>query len=277
MANEIGDHNRILVEKYIRHKLLKNGYVWEFHMSEETDSPNDGLVESSDSSPVLARRAQTASSPVLNRIPQPDPHAALHRVLREAGDEIERVYQRDFAEMSQQLYFTPSTAERRFASVVEELFRDGVNWGRIVAFFEFGGTMCVESMNREMTAQVDNIASWMTEYLNGPLQNWIQENGGWDAFVELYGHQRESMFLCSWPYIKTVFGLAALGAAGVTIGAYFTKKEMQAHPGRPLAEQAEGVPDGLANESFVQRIWMPGETVPPGVWLSTASTLISSG
>lgn len=224
MANEIGNHNRSIVEKYISHKLLKNGYAWEFHMSEETDSPNDSIVDSSDSSPVLARRAQTASSPALNRIPQPDPHAALHRVLREAGDEIERVYQRDFAEMSQQLYFTPSTAERRFASVVEELFRDGVNWGRIVAFFEFGGTMCVESMNREMTAQVDNIASWMTEYLNGPLQNWIQENGGWDAFVELYGHQQESMFLCSWPYIKTVFGLAALGAAGVTIGAYFTKK-----------------------------------------------------
>ncbi|KAJ8267964.1 hypothetical protein COCON_G00131360 [Conger conger] len=170
---------------------------------------------------VLARRAQTAA---FNRIPQPDPHAALHRVLREAGDEIERVYQDDFAEMSQQLHFTPNTAQRRFASVIEELFRDGVNWGRIVAFFEFGGTMCVESMNREMTAQVDNIASWMTEYLNGPLHNWIQENGGWDAFVELYSRQQGAMSHCSWPYIKTVFGLAALGAAGVTIGAFFTKK-----------------------------------------------------
>ncbi|KAG5841969.1 apoptosis regulator Bcl-2-like isoform X1 [Anguilla rostrata] len=224
MANEIGFHNRSIVEKYISHKLLKRGYVWEFHLTEETDSPNNSLVDSSDSSPVLARRAQTAASPVFNRIPQPDPHAALHRVLREAGNEIERMYQRDFAEMSQQLHFTPNTAQRRFTSVIEELFRDGVNWGRIVAFFEFGGTMCVESMNREMSAQVDNIASWMTEYLNGPLQNWIQENGGWDAFVELYGRQQESMFHCSWPYIKTVFGLAALGAAGATIGAYFTKK-----------------------------------------------------
>lgn len=224
MANEIGFHNRSIVEKYISHKLLKRGYVWEFHLTEETDSPNNSLVDSSDSSPVLARRAQTAASPVFNRIPQPDPHAALHRVLREAGNEIERMYQRDFAEMSQQMHFTPNTAQRRFTSVIEELFRDGVNWGRIVAFFEFGGTMCVESMNREMSAQVDNIASWMTEYLNGPLQTWIQENGGWDAFVELYGRQQESMFHCSWPYIKTVFGLAALGAAGVTIGAYLTKK-----------------------------------------------------
>ncbi|KAJ8375809.1 hypothetical protein SKAU_G00063890 [Synaphobranchus kaupii] len=45
-----------------------------------------------------------------------------------------------------------------------------------------------------------------------------------DAFMELYDQQRESVFHGSWPYIKTVFGLAALGAAGVTIGAYFTQK-----------------------------------------------------
>ncbi|MGH0116137.1 UNVERIFIED_CONTAM: hypothetical protein FKN15_074778 [Acipenser sinensis] len=81
--------------------------------------------------------------------------------------------------MAGQLHFTPTTVQSKFESVVEELFRDGVNWGRIVAFFEFGGTMCLESVNREMTSQVDNIANWMTEYLNGPLQNWIQENGGW--------------------------------------------------------------------------------------------------
>ncbi|XP_036377736.1 apoptosis regulator Bcl-2-like [Megalops cyprinoides] len=230
MANESPYDNRNIVEKYIYHKLLKKGYVWEFHAARESDSPNNGLMDISPSdSQVLTRRPQAGTagedaSPYPGRTAQPDPHAALHRVLREAGDEIERMYQRDFAEMSNQLHFTPSTAQRRFTAVIEELFSDGVNWGRIVAFFEFGGTMCVESVNREMTSQVDNIAHWMTDYLNGPLQNWIQENGGWDAFMELYGQQRGSVFHCSWPYIKTVFGLAALGAAGVTIGAYFTQK-----------------------------------------------------
>ncbi|XP_062841622.1 apoptosis regulator Bcl-2a [Trichomycterus rosablanca] len=182
--------NRDIVEKYIYHKLLKRGYVWEFGAGFEE-------VE------VLERR--------------------LHRVLREAGDEIERTYQRDFAAMSDQLQFTASNAQRRFTAVIEELFRDGVNWGRIVVFFEFGGTLCVDSVNREMAAQVDNIARWMTDYLNGPLQNWIRDNGGWDAFVELYSQRRASAFH-PWPYLKTVFGLAALGAAGVTIGALFSQK-----------------------------------------------------
>ncbi|XP_036790795.1 apoptosis regulator Bcl-2-like [Oncorhynchus mykiss] len=227
MANENPYNSRFIVEKYIHHKLLKMGFVWKFQG--ENDSPNNGFGDPStpNSPEVFARRSQPTAagedtdSPYQNRSPQPDPHARLHRVLRDAGGEIERMYQRDFAEMSGQLHFTPSTAQRRFTAVIDELFSDGVNWGRIVAFFEFGGTMCVESVNREMTSQVDNIARWMTEYLNGPLQNWIQENGGWDAFVEIYEQQRISH---SWPYLKTVFGLAALGAAGVTIGALFTQK-----------------------------------------------------
>lgn len=45
-----------------------------------------------------------------------------------------------------------------------------------------------------------------------------------DAFVELYDRQRDSVFSCSWPSIKTVFGMAALGAASLTIGAYLTQK-----------------------------------------------------
>ncbi|KAI4885482.1 hypothetical protein NFI96_010159 [Prochilodus magdalenae] len=40
-----------------------------------------------------------------------------------------------------------------------------------------------------------------------------------DAFVDLYGRQKESVFSSSWPSIVTVFSLAALGAVGFTIGA----------------------------------------------------------
>ncbi|XP_076868334.1 apoptosis regulator Bcl-2a [Brachyhypopomus gauderio] len=218
MANISPYDSRDIVEKYIYHKLLKKGYVWEFHPAEvEDDAPNNGLRE------VIDPRAPSGDEEPMCPIPEPDPHVRLNRVLREAGDEIERMYQRDFTAMSNQLYFTPSTAQRKFSAVIEELFSDGTNWGRIVAFLEFGGTMCVESVNREMASQVDNIARWMTDYLNGPLKNWIQDNGGWDAFMEMYSPPQRSMFQ-PWPYLKTVFGLAALGAAGVTIGALFTQK-----------------------------------------------------
>ncbi|XP_049453839.1 apoptosis regulator Bcl-2 [Epinephelus fuscoguttatus] len=228
MANEC---NRNIVEKYICHKLSKRGYVFGFDDVRDEDAANNGSIVVPP--PTLVRRCREASTGpdsesiphLCKRHPQSDPSAAIHRVLREAGDELERLYQPDFTEMSRQLYLTSTTAQRRFAEVIDELFRDGVNWGRIIAFFEFGGTVCVECAGKEdMTSQVDNIAEWMTEYLNGPLNSWIQDNGGWDAFVELYDRQRDTLFSCSWPSIKTVFGLAALGAASLTIGAYLTQK-----------------------------------------------------
>ncbi|KAM6920455.1 apoptosis regulator Bcl-2 isoform 1-T1 [Lycodopsis pacificus] len=230
MANEC---NRNIVEKYICHKLSKRGYAFGFDDVRDEDA-NNRLIAVPPPLPTLVRRCREASTGpdsesvphLCKRLPQSDPTVdAIHRVLREAGDELERLYQPDFTEMSRQLYLTSTTAQRRFAEVIDELFRDGVNWGRIIAFFEFGGTVCVEcAAKEEMVSQVDNIAEWMTEYLNGPLNNWIQDNGGWDAFVELYDRQRDSLFNCSWPSIKTVFGLAALGAASLTIGAYLTQK-----------------------------------------------------
>lgn len=182
--------NRDIVENYICHKLSKRGYVWGFDDVRDEDATNNGSIVSPP--PTLVRRLREAStgpdsesiSRLCKRLPQSDQYAAIHRVLREAGDELERLYQPDFTEMSRQLYLTSTTAQRRFADVIDELFRDGVNWGRIIAFFEFGGTVCVECVSKEeMTAQVDNIAEWMTEYLNGPLNSWIQDNGGWVGLI----------------------------------------------------------------------------------------------
>ncbi|KAG7272956.1 hypothetical protein CRUP_035788, partial [Coryphaenoides rupestris] len=290
MANE---YHRNIVEKYIFHKLSKQGYIWEFEDApaaaaaeededeeEEDEVGNNGSIKAPP--PTLMRRCrggggdgdagdgdggdadgdaggdgdgdgdagppQSHVGRLSKRLARQRGAASTHRVLREAGDELERLYRADFAEMSRRLYLTSSTAERRFREVIDELFRDGVNWGRIIAFFEFGATVCVECAGKEaMTSQVERVAEWMTEYLNGPLSSWIQDNGGWEAFVELYDRQRESVFSCSWPSIKTeafvelydrqresvfscswpsiktVFGLAALGAASLTIGAYLTQ------------------------------------------------------
>ncbi|KAM8967878.1 apoptosis regulator Bcl-2 [Pelodytes ibericus] len=153
---------------------------------------------------------------------RPVPQALLQTLSR-AGDEFSRLYQQDFRQISGLLHLTPSTVRLRFAAVVEELFHDGVNWGRIVAFFEFGGVMCVESVNREMSPLVDSIVSWMTEYLNRHLQNWIQEQGGWETFVELYGGSGRPPFDPSWLSIKTILSLAVVGAC-ITLGAYLGHK-----------------------------------------------------
>lgn len=219
--------------------------------SSDNESPSHFPVPLLDNAPAAPRSSTSAASPIPS--PQADldvtqregnvdedtsqpldedntEHAplqpvppALFQTLSRAGDEFSNLYQQDFRHISGLLHLTPSTVRLRFAAVVEELFHDGVNWGRIVAFFEFGGVMCVESVNREMSPLVDSIAAWMTEYLNRHLQNWIQEQGGWEAFVELYGNSVRPPFDPMWPSIKTILSIAVIGAC-ITLGAYLGNK-----------------------------------------------------
>lgn len=184
------EYNRDIVEKYIFHKLSKRGFVWRFEEVQDENAANNGSAVAP--APTLVRRCHEAGagpdrgsvSHPCKRAPRSEQHATTHRVLREAGDELERLYQPDFTEMSRQLYLTSSTAQRRFAEVIDELFRDGVNWGRIIAFFEFGAAVCAEcAAKEEMSPQVDNIAEWMAEYLSVSLNSWIQDNGGWVCLI----------------------------------------------------------------------------------------------
>ncbi|KAL8182600.1 UNVERIFIED_CONTAM: Apoptosis regulator Bcl-2 [Gekko kuhli] len=177
-------NSREIVLRYIHYKLSQRGYDWIASGNRANLLPPAAgtfpalapLVSSPSESPGSAAASQTGLADELHPVPQ-----VVHLTLRQAGDEFSQRYQRDFAQVSGQLHLTPVTARSRFVGVVEELFRDEVNWGRIVAFFEFGGMMCVESVSREMSPLVDSIATWMTEYLNGHLRHWIQDNGGWVA------------------------------------------------------------------------------------------------
>lgn len=109
------------------------------------------------------------------------------QALLEASEEFELRYRRAFSDLTCQLHITLDTAYQSFEQVVRELFRDGINWGRIVAFFSFGGALCFESANKEMEVLIPRIIEWMATYLDTALGPWIQTNGGWEAFVSLYG------------------------------------------------------------------------------------------
>lgn len=174
--------SRELVSHYLYYRISRHGYVWE-----------EAVGSSAGSSPASAARDK------------------LHRVLREVGDGFERQYQQEFADIALQMRFEPEGARGRFDAVAEELFRDGINWGRIVAFFVFGGTLCVESCKRrDMAPLVDSIAAWMTAYLDSSLGTWISANGDWDAFVELYGNNVHRFFDIPLPHLWTALAFAAV-------------------------------------------------------------------
>lgn len=189
---KMSQSNRELVVDFLSYKLSQKGYSWsQFSDVEEnrTEAPEGTESEMETPSAINGNPSwHLADSPAVNGATghsssldarEVIPMAAVKQALREAGDEFELRYRRAFSDLTSQLHITPGTAYQSFEQVVNELFRDGVNWGRIVAFFSFGGALCVESVDKEMQVLVSRIATWMATYLNDHLEPWIQDNGGW--------------------------------------------------------------------------------------------------
>lgn len=217
---KMSQSNRELVVDFLSYKLSQKGYSWsQFNDVEEnrTEAPEETEAERETPSAINGNPSwHLADSPAGNgatgRSSSLDareviPMAAVKQALREAGDEFELRYRRAFSDLTSQLHITPGTAYQSFEQVVNELFRDGVNWGRIVAFFSFGGALCVESVDKEMQVLVSRIASWMATYLNDHLEPWIQENGGWVRTTPLCVRP---LCLFSVKILTALFGLSPL-------------------------------------------------------------------
>ncbi|KAB0370557.1 hypothetical protein FD755_016966 [Muntiacus reevesi] len=134
--------------------------------------------------------------------------STVKQTLRETDNEFELRYQQTFSDLTSQLHVTPGTAYQSFEQVMYELLWDGVNWGHIMAFFPFGGTLCIESIDKEMKILVSQITTWMATYLNDHLEPWIQEDCSWDTFSQKAQERFNHWSLMG----MTLAGIALLGS-----------------------------------------------------------------
>ncbi|XP_076840454.1 bcl-2-like protein 1 [Brachyhypopomus gauderio] len=230
-------YNRELVMYYIRYKLSQRNYPCS-HIGLSED------VVQTDGSPVVEGGAEAAETPtaVANgstaspaRSPaSPGPRPAngsagleaVKEALRDSANEFELRYARAFSDLSSQLHITPATAYQSFESVMDEVFRSGVNWGRIVGLFAFGGALCVECVEKEMSPLVGRIAEWMTLYLDNHIQPWIQEQGGWEHFAEIFGKDAAAENRRSQESFKKWLLAGMTLFTGVVVGSLIAQKRL---------------------------------------------------
>lgn len=195
----MSNSNRELVVYFIKEKLSQKNYpCHHIGLTEDSNGTEAVQVEEGNAEAAVETVTQTA---VVNGSmngtgsagsPPRSPTASAQRqvngtegldvvkkVLLESVNEFELRYSCAFSDLSSQLHITPATAYQSFESVMDEVFRDSINWGRIVGLFAFGGALCVECVEKEMSPLVAQIAEWMTVYLDTHIQPWIQEQGGW--------------------------------------------------------------------------------------------------
>ncbi|XP_017260468.1 apoptosis regulator Bcl-2 [Kryptolebias marmoratus] len=209
MPDSYSSHD--VVEGFLCYNLLSGGMAWRFYRDVSALLPWR-------SEPAMVTHGGVAPGYLQQAPPR------LLAALQSACHELEGRYQGD-------LYAQVVALQRgegggavwrwRLKTVTDELFRDGMNWGRVVVMMALGGALSREAVRTGETDQVDVIADWLEESLDSPrLRRWMGDNGGWDAFVELYESRPAVPFWTP----RTVFGLVALGAAFITLGVLLTQR-----------------------------------------------------
>lgn len=115
----------------------------------------------------------------------PEP-GSVQRTMQVLGEAFEERYTEVYQGMTNQLHLAPNTAHGSFTTIVNELFRDGIGWGRIVALVAFGGALAVQCIQKEMPGLVNEVVDWVSEYIDSHLMSWIQEQGGWVSMCANY-------------------------------------------------------------------------------------------
>ncbi|XP_068598664.1 bcl-2-like protein 1 [Brachionichthys hirsutus] len=213
--------NRELVESFIRYKLSQKNFPTSLLRPEDAGGRTGGDKPNSagrNGLPVGSGQPGTPSFPAAN----PE---AVQAALRDSAEEFELRFTQAFSDLSSQLDITPEMAYQSFKGVMDEMFKDEVNWGRIVGLFAFGGVLCVECVEKDVSELVPRVADWMTTYLDERISPWIQNHGGWDCFAKVFGRdaaaeaRRSREALSRWLLV----GMALL--MGVGVGVLIAKKQ----------------------------------------------------
>lgn len=212
--------NRELVLFFLSHRLSKKNYPTSLlrpqgaHEGNEEDTDNTAA-----SNGVLVSGREGMSPPARGRI------EAVKAALLESSDEFELLFTQAFSDLSSQLDITPDTAYHSFKSVMDEVFKDGVNWGRVVGLFAFGGVLCLECVEKDMSELVPRIADWMTMYLDENISQWIESQGGWDCFAEVFGQGAAAESRRSRESVRKWLLVGAALLTGVLIGVSLAKRQ----------------------------------------------------
>ncbi|CAM4622998.1 unnamed protein product [Lepidochelys kempii] len=65
------------------------------------------------------------------------------------------------------------------AAVSEQVFADGINWGRVVVFFYFTYRVIAQALSGSDCLR--SLIDWALNFLRERVVPWIQHQGGWDS------------------------------------------------------------------------------------------------
>ena len=106
-------------------------------------------------------------------------------ILKEAetmlrlAEEIEQKHDRTLKNMCNRLNVNSDNANIIFGQIANEIFRDGINWGRISVLYTFAGKLAEHAKENNNEQLIEKIGFWVATYV-ATKSSWIKETGkGW--------------------------------------------------------------------------------------------------
>lgn len=119
----------------------------------------------------------------LTRVPNPDNQA--HDALKEIATTLNEERKEQFKDMLITLALTESNLKETYDTISSEMFKGKTHWGKVVTFIVFTSHLVLYCAEKErLRSRVSEIVQWSDEVMKERLHDWIQEQGGWQAFVE---------------------------------------------------------------------------------------------
>jgi hypothetical protein len=144
--------------------------------------------------------------------PVSNPNDPVHRAFEGIATTLSEEREEQFTDMLSVLSVEESTLKETYDTIVLELFKGQIHWGKMVTFIVFTSHVVLYSARREhMRHKVPEIVEWTETVIHEKLHHWIEEQGGWQALVEHFDTENWRVSLST---ILLGIGLSAGIAAG---------------------------------------------------------------
>ena len=136
---------------------------------------------------VLLENGYSDLAASLKKVPNPDDQQQVHDALREIAAALNEEREEQFKDMLTTLSPNEDNLKQTYDTISSEMFKGKTHWGKVVTFIVFTSHLVLYCAEREkLRSKVPEVMEWSDVVMKERLHDWIQEQGGWQAFVEHY-------------------------------------------------------------------------------------------
>lgn len=111
--------------------------------------------------------------------------------FKKVVDEFKLNYSERVVDLCSHLEVTLDSVNGVFLGVSNELFSEGITWGRISALVVFSSELAAQCLRKELPETVvEEVLDCCLELVQDKLENWIEDHGGWEGIISFSKGQK---------------------------------------------------------------------------------------